>query len=630
MRFLSLPFIYLAFVGHFATGQQYAMLPKDSPLLRNAHAIVRVDSAFMEIKGPNKYARYCKFAVTILNAKGKSRGEFEEDYDEDSDIKKISIRIYDKEGKCIKEVKSSEIKDRSLFAYQDQHLSDTRIKSYEPDISNYPYTIEWEFTKTSNNMFWMGNWYFQSGEHVGVVSSTYVMKVPETFQFHYKLINADFMPKVQKVEGGQLYTWRTSYLEPIEMEPFGPSPRSYSKYLLLCADQFEYGSIKGSYSSWQSLGKWDYELNKGRDVLPLETVKHMKDLTANAMSDQEKINIIYHYVQSKTRYESVQLGVGGFQTFPASYVDKYSVGDCKALSNYTMALLKAVGITSYCSSVYADRNGMELVEDFPSQQFNHVILCIPHEKDTTWLECTSTSKTTGFLGSFTDSRKALLATPRGGFLVNTSSYSKEDNNVTRSINVYPKGVDARLVIASNYSGLMAEERLHVLPISGEKQLKWFQEEVEVPHTRLEIDLLKCSGSKIPKVEEKITLESSNILSISKEGYLCFPVLYEGQIDIPESMETRTQPVVIPKSYQTSDTIRYHFPLNAKIEPLPDIQTTSRFGTYSMTSKVEEGYLVWVRTLTLSKGTYPKETYSELVKFLKTVGKGDRTKALASY
>ena len=52
----------------------------------------------------------------------------------------------------------------------------------------------------------------------------------------------------------------------------------------------------------------------------------------------EKAKIVYKYMQEKTRYISVQVGIGGFKPMLAKDVDRLGYGDCKALSNYTKAL----------------------------------------------------------------------------------------------------------------------------------------------------------------------------------------------------------------------------------------------------------------------------------------------------
>ena len=56
---------------------------------------------------------------------------------------------------------------------------------------------------------------------------------------------------------------------------------------------------------------------------------------------------------------------------------------------------------------------------FPANNFNHVILCVPGQKDSIWLECTSNTASFAELGTFTENRNALLITENGGVLVPT-------------------------------------------------------------------------------------------------------------------------------------------------------------------------------------------------------------------
>ena len=59
-------------------------------------------------------------------------------------------------------------------------------------------------------------------------------------------------------------------------------------------------------------------------------------------------------MQNKTRYISVQVGIGGWEPIAAKQVDKVGYGDCKGLTNYTKALFERDDtiIVASVSSIY--------------------------------------------------------------------------------------------------------------------------------------------------------------------------------------------------------------------------------------------------------------------------------------
>ena len=117
-------------------------------------------------------------------------------------------------------------------------------------------------------------------------------------------------------------------------------------------------TLSGSFTNWQELGKWEYDkLIANRKKFPAETVQHIKEITEDITDPKLKAKKIYEYMQQKTHYISVQVGIGGFQPFRHLMWIRMSYGDCKALVNYTQALLKVAGIDSYYCVVYGDHAG---------------------------------------------------------------------------------------------------------------------------------------------------------------------------------------------------------------------------------------------------------------------------------
>jgi hypothetical protein len=137
--------------------------------------------------------------------------------------------------------------------------------------------------------------------------------------------------------------------------------------------------------------------------------------------------------------------------------------------------LDAVGISSHYTLVFAGVDAKDIQVDFPSNQFNHVILYVPTESDPIWLECTSNSLPAGYLGDFTKDRHVLVTTADGGFLTKTPAYSTEDwNRITSQskLEIDLKG-DAKLESEITQSGNFAERILYLKSLDDERGQKEF-------------------------------------------------------------------------------------------------------------------------------------------------------------
>jgi hypothetical protein len=220
-------------------------------------------------------------------------------------------------------------------------------------------------------------------------------------------------------------------MAPIDFEEGSVSADNRYPRIAIAADNFSYYGLHGDLSTWKSFGLWINELYRNLDILPADRQQFFAQLVKDASSKKDKIRRIYNYLQQNFRYVSIQLGVGGLKPFSAEFTDQKKYGDCKALSNYMKAALKSVGIKSYVAIINSDYNELPVDAGFPSNDFNHVILCVPGI-DSIWLECTSSTIDFAELGTFTENRNALLITDEGGVLVATPA-SHSATNISSTV-----------------------------------------------------------------------------------------------------------------------------------------------------------------------------------------------------
>lgn len=631
MRLLYCFLVLNLFFSHSALSQEniYKAATIDPSLLQNANAVVRLDRLVVEVKDVDDMYIESERVVTILNKKGNGAMNSYLFYDEDIHIKDMEIRIYDAGGNEIEKIKEKDFKDRSAVANGTLY-SDSRFKYFEYKPHHYPYTFRFSYAIKTENTASIPSFSFMKAYNLGVEKSEYILKYNKK-EFNISLLEENFGNHgIEKKESPTGTTFTATNLAAVEYEILGPALRNRVPRVLAMAQNFNISGYLGSVSNWEDFGKWMYhEILKGRAQLPESTVQKMQHLVEGVSDPLEKAKIIYKYVQENTRYISVQVGIGGIQPIPAMQVDKVKYGDCKGLTNYTMALLQSVGVPSYYTHVEAGRQKVDLKEDFASlAQGNHVILAIPHKEKLYWIDCTSSTSPFGFLGDFTDDRKALMITPKGGKIVTTPSYLNEKNyqkvvadifldqlgNMTCEMNILTRGIQY-------------DNRHPITNLSAEDLLKRdinFWDNID----NLTVKNHQFENNKA-KSELTETLQLSAPGFASKYGErLIFLVNPINKMQyVPLRYKERKSSFFISRGFLDEDEITIHIPQGYELEAFPkNVDLETPFGNYkSAFRKIDKNTLVYTKYILIKAGEYRKEDYKAYRDFREQIASRENAK-----
>ena len=622
--------LFVAMIGSlasFAGGDDDYAVSKILPTLtKDADVVVRKEEQRFELRSLDKAVEYYKVVYTIFNENGDKYARIYVPYDKFRTIDFIDGNLFDLNGKKIKSLKKSDISDRSGNS---EFADDSRYKEYSFYYKVYPYTVEFEYSVVHKESMFFPGWYALGSENCAVESSLYMVTVPSDYKLRYKAFNYKGEPVVKEEGGKKTYQWIAQNIPALKLKWGFPGWRYVTPMVVTAPTEFEIEDYKGSMLSWEEMGKFQWALNNGRDQLPAELKTKVHQLT-DGKSTTEKISILYDYLQKTTRYVSIQLGVGGWRPFEASEVAKRGYGDCKGLSNYMYSLLKEAGVRSHYTLILAGDDEEDILTDFPNRQFNHAILCVPLEKDTIWLECTSQDAVAGFMGSWTGNRHALLITEEGGKLVSTKTYTSSDNTQTRQISA-KLNLDGSLAFQSNtdFAGT-EQETYHGLinaNLNKEKMNTYLQHQIDLPTFDIIKYEYKEDRSRNPKINEKLDVVISNYGQVTGKRIFVNPNILN-RTSIKLISEERPYPVSLESTYLHSDSVVIELPEGYKPEAIPaKTEITGPFGTYKCNYRVEGNKIFYSRSMDRRNGIFKQEIYPDLVKFYEQVYKADRARVV---
>lgn len=555
------------------------------------------------------------YELRINNRSGEEYTEISIPYSKMNKVSKIEAYLKDKDGIIVKKLKSGDIKDRSLIS-EGSFYDDYFIKEFTLNHYVYPYTIFYTYQLQEAEFFCLDHWIPVTDSDIPTVNATLTLDVPKGYKFSYSAQHIDSM-KTDTIDTRIKCRWRASYTKQIESEIFSPYMGTYIPKVVIVPDKFKFDQ-EGSFSSWKSYGNWEARLLDGLSDLPDEEKQHINSLITGVKNDKDKIKLLYHYLQDATRYINISIETGGMKPYPASYVAINKYGDCKGLSNYFKSVLKYIGIPSFYTDVESGDLIKKIDKNFPSMQFDHVILCVPLTNDTLWLDCTSGGPF-NHLGTFTQNRQAFLIDKENSHFKQTPALSSYDVLESRSIHVHSEtGNEMTADFHSVVKGELFEQLSELSRSVNESRRNQYIRDYFIESC---FDLIDYHIIPANRDSTFITLDYTAKADklFKKYGDELLIQLIPFSIPPFKDPKNRKNPVQLNFPVNKQDSIIYQLPVGYQLSVLPkDHQFSSPFGIYSIRFVKKNNTVEVFKSLVLNAGDYPISIYKDFYKFIKTV------------
>ncbi len=215
------------------------------------------------------------------------------------------------------------------------------------------------------------------------------------------LVNAQNMnrtPIKKQIPEGFIYQWTLKDEPALKYETAMPTIEDVTKILYL-----------SDMRDWEELVNWYYEVTRSRLRSSFEIKAQVRQLFEGQtnLSTEDKIRLIYNFVNETIRYSYVPFRQSGLIPQKARDVLVNRMGDCKDMVTLAIAMLKEVGIEACYVLINTQNAGLNR-ETLPSIAFNHCILAAETDQGLIYLDPTATGFPAGYLPQQTKNSFSLL------------------------------------------------------------------------------------------------------------------------------------------------------------------------------------------------------------------------------
>lgn len=215
--------------------------------------------------------------------------------------------------------------------------------------------------------FW-DKYYFST--YSPTLLSRYSLLVAEPLSVYYELSNSQGMKPVEsKHENFRMYTWEMRNQAPVKEEDYSPSVSDIGQVLHV-----------STVKSWDVIAEWYSDITRIQSKEDFDINAAYKEVFPKGvagLSDREKAERIYNYIEANISYSSVPFRQGAYVPQRASKTLNTRLGDCKDLSTLFVSFARKAGMDANLVLVSTRSNGQQSMR-LPSLEFNH---CVVRYKD---------------------------------------------------------------------------------------------------------------------------------------------------------------------------------------------------------------------------------------------------------
>ena len=467
----------------------------------------------------------------------------------------------------------------------------------------------------STSWFW-GGYNFQSTDPT--LQSAYALRVPKGTDFKWKSIHCQLNPQILHEEETSTYLWT-----------YGETPALKSEYNMPATNDIVPRLSYSSVESWEAVYNWYKDIAKDRYTVDQAVEEMVKELTADLLTEDDKIRAIYHFVASQIRYVGIELGQGAYQPTPADQVLSVRYGDCKDKTTLMIAMLDLVGIEAFpvmLNPAPYQRLDLEL----PSLgQFSHLIGAVPRDGGNyIWLDPTADTCSYDDLPARNRGRKGfVIQSERGEFveipistpgsnqlLVDTEIALTEDGTVQGTMRVDTLGqynIEARL----EYKQVSPSAWKDTLAVGLSKQF---------PGVRVDsVQISDLADLNVP-VQLNVAFTVENYAE-PVDNRLMFPLPSDEFSDYAEifAAAERQHPLDLSYPMQMKKTIRIALPEGWTATFPKDIHLENRFASVERQYELEGNQIHYEINFRIKESIIPPEDYPTAKRFFDMLVREDR-------
>lgn len=508
-----------------------------------------------------------------------------------------------------------------------------RAKLINPGSGLAPGSVfAYEVTEEIKTVFVQCGYDFQ--DNMPVLVSRFVLSVPAGWQVRGTLFNhAPMDPAVE----GSTYTWELRDLPWIEDERYSPDMHALVPRLGVTFTPADNKGGMTPLSDWASVSAWLTGLVDPA-AEPNDAIRSKAtELTHGAASEIERIRAIAEFTQ-RVNYVSVQMNVtrgGGYTPHSAADILARNYGDCKDKATLMRSLLKAAGIDSYLTVIYAsDRTYVR--EEWPSpEQFNHAIVAVRISPSTTlpivlvdprlgrllMFDPTDPDTPLGDLPADEQGSHALIvAGPQGG-LIAMPFMPASANRVESNIEGTLDNIGAlQAHVGREYFG-QAAARAHtrVAHQTNEQLKRGYEKSLARSVGAIAVKQAEITG-RVAEGRMRLSLDftAEHFSQVVQSLILVRPGALALDADYVFTTTERKLPVKLEGEVY-KDSVRIQLPPGYKVDEIPDaVKFESPYGVYQASWKADGAGILFEQSTEVRDMLAPVAKYAEVKAFFDNI------------